>query len=536
MNKLFSKIATLSVGLAMAVGVGVALGQRGVQRVVAATDDAVFDQSNTKADGITESPSLTKDGNGRGRGASNGTDFTLTTDEPFTNVTKVVVNAASNAIEGSSLAVSVGGNAFGASQNLSQKGSTDYTFSSSAATGVVVVSATNGSKSMWIKTVTITYETVDYVVESLTLTPSSTLTIDGENEVTTKQAEVAYAVNYTGTAGQGKVDVTVKENDEATTKLVATPDFDAKKIYLNAKRNGTYVVTVTTKDKNSSSQAVSRSLTVTVQNLLAPVVPQKINSATGLKLGDKLYLVDETHSESIGDYDSTKCIFTTTDVVIEDNKITDLGTSKPLTVGRYGENYLLKYENDYVGVGDAKTTISVDGTGTLTWNFDFEEGVTIVSTNESAGSIYYNYNNGNSRFSNYVNAQTKFSLFLVSASDQEVANEFMNNYMHMSDYTENKGWCSDTEHDYYDFAKYAFKSMSAEQKDLVSAAALERLAAWARANGEQFDTSTKTFVDVLYTPTIDLGNNAGYVVIIAVITVCALAFGVVILTHKRKHQ
>ena len=81
MNKLFSKIATLSVGLAMAVGVGVALGQRGVQRVVAATDDAVFDQSNTKADGITESPSLTKDGNGRGRGASNGTDFTLTTDD-----------------------------------------------------------------------------------------------------------------------------------------------------------------------------------------------------------------------------------------------------------------------------------------------------------------------------------------------------------------------------------------------------------------------------------------------------------------------
>ena len=36
MNKLFSKIATLSVGLAMAVGVGVALGQRGVKPVYAA--------------------------------------------------------------------------------------------------------------------------------------------------------------------------------------------------------------------------------------------------------------------------------------------------------------------------------------------------------------------------------------------------------------------------------------------------------------------------------------------------------------------
>ena len=56
MNKLFSKIAALSVGLAMAVGVGVALGHEGVREVKAA--DAEFTLSSAAAvtvDGVTAS-------------------------------------------------------------------------------------------------------------------------------------------------------------------------------------------------------------------------------------------------------------------------------------------------------------------------------------------------------------------------------------------------------------------------------------------------------------------------------------------------
>lgn len=50
------------------------------------------------------------------------------------------------------------------------------------------------------------------------------------------------------------------------------------------------------------------------------------------------------------------------------------------------------------------------------------------------------------------------------------------------------------------------------------------------------DFLNKGYTSVLYTPVMNFDNNAGYVIIIAVITLSAIALGVVVLTHKRKHQ
>lgn len=78
------------------------------------------------------------------------------------------------------------------------------------------------------------------------------------------------------------------------------------------------------------------------------------------------------------------------------------------------------------------------------------------------------------------------------------ANSFVNANMHMADYSENKGWCNDKEHHYYDTAKSAYNSMSDEgrfafQTDSTFTDAKARLDAWANASGDVFDSSSNQY-------------------------------------------
>ena len=118
MNKLFTKIATLCLGATMAVGVGVAVASNSkAAGLVSATDyntPTNYNLANNVPTGLTASTSLTKDSSGRGMGKA-GTTYTLTTSTSFTDVGKIVVNAATNYSSYSSHSVSatVGGSAFG---------------------------------------------------------------------------------------------------------------------------------------------------------------------------------------------------------------------------------------------------------------------------------------------------------------------------------------------------------------------------------------------------------------------------------------
>ena len=78
------------------------------------------------------------------------------------------------------------------------------------------------------------------------------------------------------------------------------------------------------------------------------------------------------------------------------------------------------------------------------------------------------------------------------------ANSFVDANMHMTDYSENKGWCNDKEHHYYDTAKSAYNSMGDEgrfafQVDSTFTNAKTRLDAWATANGDVFDSSSNQY-------------------------------------------
>lgn len=99
------------------------------------------------------------------------------------------------------------------------------------------------------------------------------------------------------------------------------------------------------------------------------------------------------------------------------------------------------------------------------------------------------------------------SITIVASGEQDIGKtddclaleKYIDTYLHMNDYTEEKGFCKDTEHDYYGKntitgAKYNFNQLSERQRELffTNAAFSEecaRLQAWAIANGETIQLS-----------------------------------------------
>lgn len=99
------------------------------------------------------------------------------------------------------------------------------------------------------------------------------------------------------------------------------------------------------------------------------------------------------------------------------------------------------------------------------------------------------------------------SITIVASGEQDIGKtddclaleKYIDTYLHMNDYTEEKGFCKDTEHDYYGKntitgAKYNFNQLSERQRELffTNAAYSEecaRLQAWAIANGETIQLS-----------------------------------------------
>ena len=175
MNKLFNKIATIALGLAMAIGVGTAIGGKGsgVRSVSAETYSAssvstVFsDTSNYSWGGLTWTlthsggsyGSIETSGSARGQqigsGSSACTSFSMTTNSSISNVTSVKVNASIASSGTAKLSVKVGSTNFISNQSLTTT-ATEYS-GTGTASGAVQISFSNTSKAFYIKAFTITY-------------------------------------------------------------------------------------------------------------------------------------------------------------------------------------------------------------------------------------------------------------------------------------------------------------------------------------------------------------------------------------------
>lgn len=124
--------------------------------------------------------------------------------------------------------------------------------------------------------------------------------------------------------------------------------------------------------------------------------------------------------------------------------------------------------------------------------------------------------------------------------------EYIDTYLHMSDYTESQGWCKDEEHNYYGKntetgAKYHFNQLNAHQRSLLSsnsayAAEWARLSAWAAANGESLNGSNLLTSGRIALLSETVRNSGTAIAIIAISAVSLAAVGGYFLFRKKKED
>lgn len=130
---------------------------------------------------------------------------------------------------------------------------------------------------------------------------------------------------------------------------------------------------------------------------------------------------------------------------------------------------------------------------------------------------------------------------LVTDGGIIAAESFVNDNMHMSDYSENLGWCNDSEHHYYETAKSAFNALSDEGRFAFQNAtqfsdAKLRLDAWALANGDVYDFTSNQYTKSkmssrAFASSLNV-NNSSFFLVISVVSLGILS--VFIYYAKRK--
>lgn len=185
-------------------------------------------------------------------GAAKG-KFTITSKSEFTNVSKVSIVCSSN-IAGNTIAVSVGGSVLGTTVSMTKKNNTTYNFEGKSCTGSIVVDCNDKAKSIWIKSISVTYETA----------PAKTLkSLAISSEPSKKTYEVGEALDPTGLVVTGTYD----DKSNATITNGITWTIDPATLSLN---DVSCSVTATVDGVTSPAYNVT-GLTVNKVKLSAPI-------------------------------------------------------------------------------------------------------------------------------------------------------------------------------------------------------------------------------------------------------------------------
>ncbi len=218
-----------------------------------------------------------------------------------------------------------------------------------------------------------------------------------------------------------------------------------------------------------------------------------------------------------------------------------------------------------LGSGSNKGTLTITSTtsnirkivvNARTYNTDSPVNMTIGGTSNSLTTSYADYTkeyttatnscaiatttNGKRAWIKSVTVYTYSSQDIGQTEDCVGLETFINTYMHM-DYTENLGYCSDSEHHYYSTAKEAFNGLNSHQRSLFtgnSAYTTEwtRLSTWASKNGDSLNNSNQLAAGANPNPvSIIVGNSGNIVAIITVVAlISAASIGGYFFLKKRK--
>ena len=117
---------------------------------------------------------------------------------------------------------------------------------------------------------------------------------------------------------------------------------------------------------------------------------------------------------------------------------------------------------------------------------------------------------------------------------------FINDYMHM-DYTQNLGYCKDSEHHYYSTAKTAFNALNAHQRTLFtsnSAYLVEwtRLSTWASKNGDSLNQSTLLSSGKFDNGVANISNSSSLIIVVVSASIFTISLGYLLLKKKKQKQ
>ncbi len=207
-------------------------------------------------------------------------------------------------------------------------------------------------------------------------------------------------------------------------------------------------------------------------------------------------------------------------------------------------------------IGDTESGYTFKNANNQYLNANSESYSNLVATSSLEATTYWeitiesdsyhtirNLNNSSRSWVCYASGYTNFDCeanevtpgILMFADVAATTKAFVDNYLHMSDYTSNLGWCKDQEHGYYEVAKERLLAMGSAyiyefQENDAFNAAQARYEAWASFNGD-------------ITPYYDSGSNSAslthastnnVVTTITVLTLCTLSISAIYLALKHR--
>lgn len=229
--------------------------------------------------------------------------------------------------------------------------------------------------------------------------------------------------------------------------------------------------------------------------------------------------------------------------------VDDLEHKTPYTVHREqisGVTYYSFQNDGYYLEASSTSSNYLTRTDTLSDNcryiISISSGEVTMTNKGNSSRPEFRWNSGSSWFSQYQTSSTldKAVIYAITSySEQAVADSFAENWLHMSDYNSNLGWCADEEHAYYANLKPVWAAMGEYEKAALSAAAQARLEAWAAANGEHLDSDMNLVANTKINPiALTNGSSDSNAIIIVVITavISLSAIGGYFFLRKRREQ
>ncbi len=435
MNKLFTKIAALSVGLAMAIGVGVAVGERQNNKTAKATSGVnatyelvtsnlsnwagkylIYNSTNSKL--WDASSAISKDGTY----ISNVTpsDNTITADtsyewtiEAVTGGYSICSQLASNPyISGANKGVSTGSSAVAHTISYSNGVFTvnDGTYNLRVNSGYFrYYTGTTGASIQLFKKV----NTSDYIADSLTISPSTSLNVEEDDAILTNGYTISGSKNGGVAAALSSSDYTFQgcgTGTGSTFNVLSTTKYKAGATRIQWKAN--YPTTA----GGSTYAYVGISVTVKVEQCEYV----KVTNANNLVAGHRYLLVEEVANSNkyyaMGDVSSNLGVAEEVTLDTTNNKIAskaNKGNATEYILGGESGAWTLYGSGVYLSYSGSSNNILTSETATTNnqkWTIDFSAGE-IVNKASTGRYIQFNYNNGSPRFACYANTQTDVFLY-----------------------------------------------------------------------------------------------------------------------------